>query len=46
MVNIHTDIETLKQDGTGAEAEIEDHSHVPAGTLLRLLRGIVREGWK
>lgn len=36
MVNIHTDIETLKQDGTGAEAEIEDHSHVPAETSRRL----------
>jgi len=31
MVNIHTEIETLKQGGTGAESEIEDHSHVPAG---------------
>ena len=29
-------IETLKQDGTGAEAEIEDQSHVPAETSRRL----------
>ena len=36
MVNIHTDIETLKADGTGAEAEIEDRSHVPAATSRRL----------
>lgn len=36
MVNIHTDIETLKQDGKGAEAEIEDRSHVPAETSRRL----------
>ena len=36
MVNIHTDIETLKQDGTGAEAELEDHSHVAAETSRRL----------
>jgi len=39
-------IETLKQDGTGAEAEIKDRSHVPAGTLLRLLREIVRRVWR
>ena len=36
MVNIHTDIETLKQDGTGTEAELEDRSHVPAETSRRL----------
>ena len=36
MVNIHTDIETLKQDGTGAESEIEDRGHVPAETSRRL----------
>ena len=36
MVNIHTDIETLKEDGTGAESEIEDRSHVPAETSRRL----------
>ena len=36
MVNIHTDIETLKQDGTGAEADIEDRSHIPAATSRRL----------
>jgi hypothetical protein len=36
MVNIHTDIETLKQDGTGVEAEIEDRSRVPAETSRRL----------
>jgi hypothetical protein len=36
MVNIHTDIETLKEDGTGAESEIEDRGHVPAETSRRL----------
>ena len=36
MVNIHTDIETLKEDGSGAEAEIEDRGHVPAETSRRL----------
>lgn len=36
MVNIHTDIETLKENGTGTEAEIEDHSHVPAETSRRM----------
>ncbi len=36
MVNIHTDIETLKKDGTGAESEIEDRSHVPAETSRRM----------
>jgi hypothetical protein len=36
MVNIHTDIETLKEDGTGAESEIEDRGHVPAETSRRM----------
>jgi hypothetical protein len=36
MVNIHTDIETLQQDGSGAEAELEEHSHVPAETSRRM----------
>jgi len=36
MVNIHTDVETLKEDGTGAEAEIEDRGHVPAETSRRM----------
>ncbi len=36
MINIHTDIETLKQDGTGAESDIEDRGHVPAETSRRL----------
>jgi hypothetical protein len=36
MVNIHTDIETLKQNGTGAESEIEDRGHVPAETSRRM----------
>jgi len=36
MVNIHTDIETLKEDGTGAESEIEECGHVPAETSRRM----------
>jgi len=36
MVNIHTDIETLQQAGTGAESEIEERSHVPAETSRRM----------
>ncbi len=36
MVNIHTDIETLKENGTGAESEIEDRGHVPAETSRRM----------
>lgn len=36
MVNIHTNIETLKQDGTGTESEIEDRGHVPAETSRRM----------
>jgi hypothetical protein len=36
LVNIHTDIETLKEDGTGAESEIEDRGHVSAETSRRM----------
>jgi len=36
MVNIHTDIETLKENGTGAESEIEDRGHIPAETSRRM----------
>ena len=36
MVNIHTEVETLKEDGTGAESEIEDRGHVPAETSRRM----------
>jgi len=36
MVNIHTDVETLRENGNGAEAEIEDRGHVPAETSRRL----------
>ena len=31
LLNIHTDMDTLVKDGTGAESELEDRSHVPAG---------------
>jgi hypothetical protein len=36
LVNLHTDIETLKADGEGAEANIDDRSSVPAETSRRL----------
>jgi hypothetical protein len=36
LINIHTDIETLKEDGTGAESEIEDRGHVSAETSRRM----------
>ena len=36
LVNIHTDVETLKTDGSGAESELEDCCHVPAETSRRL----------
>jgi hypothetical protein len=35
MINIHIEVGTLKADGDGAEAEIEDRAHVPAETFLR-----------
>jgi hypothetical protein len=36
LVHIHTDMETLKADGTGAESEIEDGRNVSAETSRRL----------
>ena len=36
MVHVHTDIETLKADGTSAESEIEDGSNVSAESSRRL----------
>ena len=45
MVNIHTEIETLKEDGSGAEAEIEDRGHVPAETCRRLACDCARVHW-
>ncbi len=36
LVHVHTDMDTLKADGTGAEAEIEECGHVPAETARRL----------
>ena len=36
MVNIHTDIETLREDGTGTESELEECCRVPAETSRRL----------
>ena len=32
LINIHTEIETLKQDGDSGESELEDKSHVSAET--------------
>ncbi len=36
VVNVHTDMETLKADGSGAESEIEDGPGVSAETSRRL----------
>jgi hypothetical protein len=36
LLNIHTDMDTLEKDGTGAESELEERSHVPAETSRRL----------
>ena len=36
LVNLHTDMETLQADGTGAEAELDGCCHVPAETSRRL----------
>ncbi len=36
LVNIHTDVETLKADGAGAESELEDCCRVPAETSRRM----------
>ena len=36
LVNIHTDVETLREDGEGAESEIEERGHVSAETSRRM----------
>ena len=36
LVHVHTDMETLKADGAGAEAELEGIGNVPAETARRL----------
>lgn len=36
LVNIHTDVETLKANGHGAESELEDCCRVPAETSRRM----------
>ncbi len=36
LVHVHTDVDTLKADGTGAEAELEDCGHICAETSRRL----------
>jgi hypothetical protein len=36
LVHVHTDMETLKVDGTGAESEIDESSNVSAETSRRL----------
>lgn len=36
LVHVHTDVETLKSDGTGAQAELENFGHVAAATAQRL----------
>ena len=36
LVNIHTEVDTLKTDGDGAESEFEDRGHVCAETSRRM----------
>ena len=36
LVHVHTEVETLKSDGTGAEAELEDCGHICAESSRRL----------
>ena len=36
VINVHTDLETLRVDGSGAESEIEDGKNVSAETSRRL----------
>jgi 5-methylcytosine-specific restriction endonuclease McrA len=36
LVNLHTDIETLKADGVGASANLDDRAEIPAETARRL----------
>jgi len=36
MLHVHTDMETLKADGTGAQAELEGHGAIAAETSRRL----------
>jgi hypothetical protein len=45
MINIHTEVETLKENGIGAEAELEDRGHVPAETCRRLACDCARVHW-
>ena len=36
MINVHTDVDTLKADGIGAQSELENCCHVPAETSRRM----------
>ncbi len=36
LVHVHTDMETLKVDGAGAESEIDEGRNVSADMLIRL----------
>ena len=36
LVNIHTEMETLQEDGDGCEADLEDRGHVAAETARRI----------
>jgi len=36
LVHVHSDIETLREDGAGAQAELEDAGHVSAETSRRM----------
>ncbi|MFC1796592.1 DUF222 domain-containing protein [Pseudomonadota bacterium] len=36
LLNIHTNMDTLEKEGTGAESALEERSHVPAETSRRM----------
>jgi len=36
LLNIHTDMDTLTKDGTGAESELEERGHIPTETSRRM----------
>ena len=45
LVNIHTDMDTLREDGEVAESELEDHVHVSAETSRRMACDSSRVDW-
>lgn len=46
LVNIHTDVDTLKVDGEGAAAEVEERGDVSAETSPSSSKETARSGWR